>query len=590
MDPQWQYNHLVIPLGISVILILALIAQGFWHRRNPLAKPYLAFMLCVLIWMTMSLLEIITLNFRLSLFIADISFLGITFFSVTWLGIVLIYIGKEKLFRRLVPWLIIIPTLTNIIIWTNALHHLWRGEATRDLTTTWFPITDYDYGLWFYAIHLPYGLGISFLSTFLLLRALFSFEKAYRGQIIILLIAFNLPLFMEILLRIGFSPIPHFNMSTLVFPVSGLLMGWSLLGFRFLDLMPIARDLVLDNMQDLMIVLDNQGRVTDLNPASRQHLFTDNDVVIGQRLIDLLPEQTELITRLTTQDQFRAELEIAHHEANHIYDVLISPINRFTGRKVGVLLLLRDITLRKQVEAEREQLIEDLDAYAHSVAHDLKNPLSISLGFASLLQDEMDETVPQSHKELTDHILHINWKMAEIVNSLLMLASVRQLSEIQTYPLQMGDIVEEALLRLALVIEETQAEITIPPKDRWPLSLGYAPWIEEVWANYISNALKYGGTPPHIEVGATSQDDGMVKFWVKDNGRGLTREEQGRLFIQFTRLDESRAEGHGLGLSIAKRIVEKLGGEVGVTSTLDEGSVFSFTLPASAQTEYVITK
>ena len=99
-----------------------------------------------------------------------------------------------------------------------------------------------------------------------------------------------------------------------------------------------------------------------------------------------------------------------------------------------------------------------------------------------------------------------------------------------------------------------------------------------LWVSYLSNAIKYGGQPPRVELGATVQADGMVRFWVRDDGPGLTPEEQARLFIPFTRLDQVRAKGHGLGLSIARRIVEKLDGQVGVESEVGQGSVFSFTL------------
>jgi signal transduction histidine kinase len=80
-------------------------------------------------------------------------------------------------------------------------------------------------------------------------------------------------------------------------------------------------------------------------------------------------------------------------------------------------------------------------------------------------------------------------------------------------------------------------------------------------------------------LGATAQTDGFIRFWVRDNGEGLTAEEQTRLFTPFTRLDKMRAKGHGLGLSIVRRIVEKLGGQVDVTSEVGQGSAFSFTLP-----------
>jgi len=110
--------------------------------------------------------------------------------------------------------------------------------------------------------------------------------------------------------------------------------------------------------------------------------------------------------------------------------------------------------------------------------------------------------------------------------------------------------------------------------------LGYAPWVEEVWMNYLSNAIKYGGAPPRIEIGATPGSDNWVRFWIKDNGKGLTAAQQARLFVPFTRLEQGAATGHGLGLAIVKRIVEGMNGVVEVESEKGRGSVFSFSLPA----------
>jgi signal transduction histidine kinase len=143
----------------------------------------------------------------------------------------------------------------------------------------------------------------------------------------------------------------------------------------------------------------------------------------------------------------------------------------------------------------------------------------------------------------------------------------------------MGTIVAEALLRLNYMVENSQADVVVA--ETWPSALGHAQWVEEVWVNYISNGLKYGGEPPHLELGATPHSNGLIRFWIRDNGPGLTPEEQTQVFDRFTRLEETRAKGHGLGLSIVQHIVEKLGGEVGVESEAGQGSVFSFTLPAA---------
>ena len=101
--------------------------------------------------------------------------------------------------------------------------------------------------------------------------------------------------------------------------------------------------------------------------------------------------------------------------------------------------------------------------------------------------------------------------------------------------------------------------------------------------NYLSNGLKYGGQPPRLQLGSTVQHDGMVQFWIKDNGPGLTQEKLELLFTEFTRVERMRAEGHGLGLSIVKRIATKLHGSVGVKSYVGQGSLFYFTLPGGAQ-------
>ena len=232
----------------------------------------------------------------------------------------------------------------------------------------------------------------------------------------------------------------------------------------------------------------------------------------------------------------------------------------------------------EQEITEREKLIQELDAFAHTVAHDLKNPLGATVSYAQFLQKYSTKLSPEDLQKHADTIVRNGQKMNNIINELLLLASVRK-EEVKLAILDMREIVAEVRGRLGFMIEEAGAEIVTP--SEWPAAWGYGPWVEEVWTNYVSNAIKYGGAPPRVELGATSRAEGMVSYWVQDNGRGLTREEQARLFIPFTRLNQVSAEGQGLGLSIVQRIVTKLGGQVGVESkgVPGQGSRFSFTLP-----------
>jgi len=244
------------------------------------------------------------------------------------------------------------------------------------------------------------------------------------------------------------------------------------------------------------------------------------------------------------------------------------------------------IVERKQAqEALRryaEQLVAqnaELDAFAHTVAHDLKSPLGIMTGFADLLIHDHQTMLPKDIVKALDRILRTGQKLNKIIEELMLLTGVRK-QEVIPEPLDMSNIVREAINRLQMLMLEQQAQITLRDEAAWPTALGYAPWIEEVWANYISNAIKYGGQPPHVEVGAIMQADGKVRFWVRDDGPGLSAEAHAKLFTPFTQLGQVRANGHGLGLSIVRRIVEKLGGQVGLESESGQGSTFFFTLPA----------
>lgn len=245
-----------------------------------------------------------------------------------------------------------------------------------------------------------------------------------------------------------------------------------------------------------------------------------------------------------------------------------------------------DITERKHMEEELRQFNAELqarnvelDAFAHTVAHDIKNPLHLVIGHAEVLADSYATLPAEAVARSLQAISRSAGKINSITDDLLLLSEVRQ-KDVAVEPLDMAAIVAEARQRLADMTND-QIEIRVPDVSAWPIALGYAPWVEQVWVNYLSNAFKYGGRPPCIELGGEPQANGMVRFWIRDDGIGIAPENQARLFTTFYRVSGA-GDGHGLGLSIVKRIVEKLGGEVSVESSgvPGEGSVFSFSLPA----------
>lgn len=258
-----------------------------------------------------------------------------------------------------------------------------------------------------------------------------------------------------------------------------------------------------------------------------------------------------------------------------------------SGRVIRLFGAAQDITLRREQEEVLRQHAEalqarnrELDAFAYTVAHDLKNPLANIMGFASVVDTYYDRMDKADIKENMQAIMEGIYRMRSIINGLLLLAGVNKMEKLTLQPLDMAAIVEGMQRNLHYLIAENSAEIIHP--ETWYSATGYPAWIEEVWANYVSNAIKYGGRPPRIELGADQPENGTVRYWVRDNGKGLTPEEQAQLFTPFTRLSQVTIEGHGLGLSVVQRIIERLGGAVGVESEIGVGSRFWFTLPANS--------
>ncbi|MCD6291793.1 MAG: PAS domain S-box protein [Anaerolineae bacterium] len=345
-------------------------------------------------------------------------------------------------------------------------------------------------------------------------------------------------------------------------------------------------------------LIDCNERYAEMAGRSREELLEMGDVSSLQRKVGPVVPDEDNLTLRRKHIPYRGLISwIRPDGKENIIEYTAVPVE-MDGRPFTIGLD-RDITDRVEMQRalerraqELEVLAEDLrrqtaalqarneelDAFAHSVAHDLRNPLAVIFSLADFLSEEYKDLLPADVQGHLDAIHRGAQKMNGIISGLLLLAEIRK-RDVELTPLDMQSIVESALGQLTYMIQEHKPEIVLPPA--WPAVLGYGPWVEEVWVNYISNAIRYGGRPARVELGATPQGDGTVRFWVRDNGPGLTPEEQSRLFAPFTRLAQMCAEGHGLGLSIVRRIMDKLGGEVGVESEPGRGSVFSFTLPVA---------
>lgn len=308
----------------------------------------------------------------------------------------------------------------------------------------------------------------------------------------------------------------------------------------------------------------------------------------------VVTHQMSVVTRNAYEDQ-RFTAEIDKKTGFNTQSMLAVPV-RIRDEVIGVIEILNklnadfddeDVTMVETLAAaaaialDNARLVTslqaqnaELDAFAHTVAHDLKGPMSAILGYSDFLLEAGNDVDINEVAQICRIIAKSASKMNNIIHEILLLSGVRK-AKVAMNPIRMEEVIMEATSRLSHMIEDFNGQL-ITPKS-WPTVLGYAAWIEEIWINYISNAIKYGGPTPQIELGYTEEETG-VWFWVKDQGNGLTEEQQQLLFAPFSRLEQVRVEGHGLGLSIVHRIVQKLGGQVAIDSKIGVGSTFKFFL------------
>ena len=300
----------------------------------------------------------------------------------------------------------------------------------------------------------------------------------------------------------------------------------------------------------------------------------DFPILVGESCIGVLMMGRDAPGHVFTANDIQrgtlfAQLAALVVEKARLYDTAVCEINERQKAEQA---------LQRQALALQAQNAE-LDAFALTVAHDLKSPLTGVLGHSQMLLEVPELMTPQDVDGSLRAIRRAGQKMDTIIDALLLLARVRSRESILCEAFSTRSMIAEVEARLQHAITASGATIIYP--ESWPPAFGYAPWVEEVWANYLSNAIKYGGEPPIITLGASPAEAGFVRFWVRDNGPSLSLAQQSRLFTPFTRLHTDRADGQGLGLSIVQRIIEKLGGSVGVESVPEQGSTFYFTLPAA---------
>ncbi|MCY1722743.1 ATP-binding protein [Prolixibacteraceae bacterium Z1-6] len=573
--------------ALAALLVVAIL----WRFKKAAEVKYLIILeINIATWAIFYALEFFSPELATKTLWSQFSYFGIAFIPASYFYFTTAFSQKNKLINKRNTFLIsLIPLATIVLVFTNQHHHLvWEVvtlSAERNMLL-------YDHGTWFWIFY-TYTFLLIVSGIYNLFSSIYKFTAYYKSQIFILLIASLIPILANVIYVSKINPFTGFDWTTVSFVLTGIIIAFGIYRYKMFELVPLAKKKLLDTMSEGVIVINNKGLLEDINPAATTIFAITKKEALNSHISSVFKNYPPIIEAFHRQSESTLSLQIGKSPAIHFYQVKVSPILKKKKVLYGKLFVFNDVTSIRRAELElqntnkqlineiekNKKLIDDLDSFAHTVAHDLKNSLGSIYSSSEVIIHGIEADDKETVKEISLLIKESAGKTIEVTNELLKLATACH-HEVEKIPVDMGCVFKNAEKQLAEII--TQKNVQVKVSGQWDSALGYAPWIEEVWVNYLSNAIKYGGNPAVISAGSQKINDNKIKFWISDNGDGIALENQDKLFLKYTRLDPNKASGYGLGLSIVKRIVEKLGGTVGVesTGTKGEGSTFYFILPA----------
>jgi PAS domain S-box-containing protein len=371
---------------------------------------------------------------------------------------------------------------------------------------------------------------------------------------------------------------------------------------RLRDQQFYTRSLVESNI-DALVTTDPSGVITDVNKQMEALTGCTRDELIGAPFKNYFtdPERAEASIKLVLGEKKVTNYELTARAWDGKTTVVSYNLTTFYDRDrrlQGVFAAARDVTERKRFEQALLETNVELESaksaaekanlakseFLSSMSHELRSPLNAILGFAQLLESNTP-LLTASQKGNIAQILKAGWHLLKLINEVLDLAVVESGKlAISTEPVSLAEIISECQAMMEPQAQRRGISMTFPRLNIPYYVVADRTRVKQVLINLLSNAIKYNREQGTVEVNCTAISSERIRTSVKDTGAGLPPEKLTQLFQPFNRLgQESRAdEGTGIGLVMSKRLVELMGGLVGVESTVGAGSVFWFELSSTA--------
>ncbi|UCF99970.1 MAG: response regulator [Spirochaetaceae bacterium] len=622
---SWNGFVYLIPYIISAAISCWIVLYAWRRRQVAGGGAYAAYALFAALYSVGFILELISTTVEAKIFWDNVQFIPAFGIPVALFVFARQYTGNRSAHPyRLWILLFVLPFVSLVLVFTDSLHGLIRPAAWL-VPGQPFSALVYDFTIAMWAMAL-YAYALTVASIICLFVRFFRSQRLYRMQVAIVSIGVLLPVAGSIFTLLGLAPTFHRDMVPITFAVGHLIVAWGLFRYRLLDIVPIARNTVVEAMADAVLVLDAQNRVADLNPAAERLIDLPSSKAIGQPAGQVLSTFEHLFDRIRNIEQAHEQITVGSGKNQRIFELTILPLRDRSGRLTGRLIMAHDISEREHslselnryrdnleriveertAELKREieertnletqlrqsQKIEAIGTLAGGVAHDFNNLLTTILGYADMLLSDEDLT-----KAAKAGIMEIQ-KSAVRASSLtkqLLAFSRKQILEPRV--IDLNRLLRQRAKMLERLVGENVELMFRLGRDTGRI-LADPGSIEQVVVNLVANArdaMPTGGTCT-LETQKMSPDECVeignpeltereyVLFSVSDTGSGMDEKTRQHVFEPFFTTKEV-GKGIGLGLSSVYGIIKQSGGAIEVESTPRKGSIFRVYLPCTQREE-----
>jgi len=545
--------------GLISILLAIKAYNTFNSRKTPSSKYFILIMLSMSLWSVIYSFEVGFIDYELKFLFARLEYFGIALAPVAWFLFAAEYSGICKQFVRKYESIIFFFPFLTILLVLSRFHGLYLKvspgfQGGFHLAISHGPLFWIFYAYSFILI----VFGISFF-----FKQFFSLSAPFRGQAGIVLMAACIPFLGNMLHIAGVGPFEFLDPTPFSFTITGLILFWSTRQYGFLNIVPIARESVVESMKDGYVVVDLKNSIVDINKAALELTGKTRKEILGTDFNELFGERIDLSHNDTYEGDLGKELSLKRGLDTKFFTFSVSTLKTWDYPE-GKLILIHDITEIYRYQEALKQANKKINLMSTITRHDILNQVNVLSGYTELIAETLPQDI-RNDPRIGKYLKNLNKGIETIHNQIIFTKDYQELGVVSPIWQSINTVVKDAAFAfscqgLKFSIEENELEVYADPLFR------------KVFYNLFDNSRAHGEHVTEISVSSKKVEESVV-IEVKDNGIGISPYMKEPIF------EKSVGKNTGLGLFLVRGILSITGMGIKETGTEGEGAKFEITVP-----------